>query len=86
MKIIKIGAVWCGGCLVMQKTWKNIEKKYQDLEITSLDYDMDSEEVEQYHIGDYLPVIIFFKNDVEVKRINGEISEEKLIKVIEEIR
>lgn len=86
MKIIKIGAIWCGGCLVMQKVWNNIKIKYPNLEIISLDYDVDSEEVEKYQIGEYLPVIIFFKDDVEMKRVNGEITEEKLTRIIEEIK
>lgn len=85
MKIIKIGAIWCGGCLVMQKAWNNIQKQYPNLEITSLDYDMDSEEVQKYEVGDYLPVTIFCKDDVEIKRINGETTEAELIKTIEEL-
>jgi len=86
MKIVKISAVWCGGCLVMGKIWENIKKKYPEIEIISLDYDMDSEEVEKYQVGDILPVIIFYKNDLEVKRINGETKENVLIDAIEEIK
>ena len=59
MKIIKIGAIWCPGCLVMKKIWKNILNNYQDLNVTELDYDMDSEEVNKYKPGKVLPVIIF---------------------------
>lgn len=86
MKIIKISAIWCGGCLVMHKVWENIIKKYPNLEIVSLDYDMDSEEVAKYKIGDFLPVIIFIKNDEEVKRINGEVREKDIIDIIEEFK
>ena len=46
MKIIRIGAIWCPGCLVMNKIWNKISKD-NSLEIVSLDYDMDSEEVEK---------------------------------------
>ena len=28
MKIIKVGAIWCPGCLVMKKVWNNILKDY----------------------------------------------------------
>ena len=31
MKIIKIGAIWCPGCLVMKKVWKNIITNYPDI-------------------------------------------------------
>ena len=51
MKIIKIGAVWCPGCLVMKKVWKSIRNDYPNLDITDLDYDMNSNEVNIYNPG-----------------------------------
>lgn len=84
MKVVKISAVWCSGCLVMNKIWKNILKKY-DIETISLDIDIDEDEVKKYDVGDVLPVLIFYKDDVEIIRIIGEKSEEDIIKIIEEI-
>lgn len=84
MKIIKIGAVWCPGCLVMKKIWHNIMNDYSDLEITELDYDMDASEVAKYNSGNILPVVIFTNNDVELERLIGEQKEEVLRKKIEE--
>lgn len=78
MKIIKIGAIWCPGCLVMKKVWKNILADYQDLDITELDYDMDSEEVSKYNPGKVLPVVIFLDEDRELERLIGEQSEDTL--------
>ena len=80
MKIIKIGAIWCPGCLVMKKIWKNILNDYQDLNVTELDYDMDSEEVNKYNPGKVLPVIIF-QDDTgnELTRLIGE-QKENIIK------
>ena len=86
MKIVEISAIWCGGCLVMNKVWENIKRNYPSIEIISLDFDMDSEEVEKYNVGEILPVTIFYKNDNEVKRINGEVKEQVLIDVIEELK
>jgi len=86
MKIIKIGAIWCPGCLVMKKVWNNILKNYE-LDITELDYDMDSEEVFKYNIGQVLPVIIFVDKDgVELERLVGEQKENKLMEVIDKYR
>ena len=45
MKIVKIGAMWCPGCIIMQKVWNKLSENYE-LDITSLYLDMDSEEVE----------------------------------------
>jgi len=86
MQIIKIGAVWCPGCLVMNKIWNNILKN-NDLDIIELDYDMDSEEVFKYNIGQVLPVIIFVDKDgVELERLVGEQKENKLMEVIDKYR
>ena len=79
MKVIKIGAVWCPGCLIMKKVWNNITRDYSNLEIINLDYDMDSEEVSKYNPGKVLPVVIFLDdNSQELERLIGEQKEETL--------
>ncbi len=85
MKVVKINAIWCSGCLVMNKIWKNILKN-QQIETINLDYDMDEDEVLKYDVGDILPVFIFYKDDKEVRRVVGEVSEEELLKIIEEVK
>ena len=84
MKVVKINAIWCSGCLVMNKRWKNILKSY-DIETINLDYDMDEEEVNKYNVGDILPVFIIYKDDKEFKRTVGEKTEEELISIIKEM-
>lgn len=84
MKIIRINAMWCSGCLSMKKIWKEIEKEYPDLDITTYDYDMDEEKVKKYDVGKILPVIIFKKNKKE-KRLIGEKKKEEIIEVIKEL-
>ena len=86
MKIIKVGAIWCPGCLVMKRVWNNILKD-NDLNITELDYDMDSEEVKKYDVGNVLPVVIIMdKDDNELERLIGEKKESELIEVINKYR
>ncbi|MCI9110299.1 MAG: thioredoxin family protein [Bacilli bacterium] len=84
MKVIKINAIWCSGCLSMKKIWKEIEEEYPNLDITDLDYDMDEEEVNKYNPGDILPVIIFKKNENEIRLI-GERTKAEIIEKIKEI-
>lgn len=84
MKVIKINAIWCSGCLVMNKVWKKVLEKY-DIETVNLDYDIDEEEVKKYNVGDILPVLIFYKDNVEVRRVIGEVSVEELSQIIEEV-
>lgn len=79
MKIIKIGAIWCPGCLVMKKIWSKIFNDYPSLEVVELDYDMDNEEVLKYNPGKVLPVVIILSEDGnEIERIIGEMSENTL--------
>lgn len=86
MKIIKFGAVWCPGCLVMRPVWKEVLKDYPNLDITEYDYDMDEELVEKYNVGDKLPVVIMLDdNDKEIKRLIGERKKEEIIQFIKEI-
>ena len=85
MKVVKISAIWCSGCLVMNKVWNNILKKYA-IETEELDYDMDCLEVERYNPGDILPIFIFLDNNgEEIKRIVGEVSEKKMNEILIEI-
>lgn len=84
MKVVKINAIWCSGCLIMNKIWKKVLEE-KDIETINLDYDMDEDEVKEYNVGDRLPVFIFYKDDKEVKRLVGEHSYEEMISVIEEV-
>ena len=82
MKIIRINAMWCGGCLAMHKIWKKVSNEYPNLEIVNYDYDMDEDIVKDYNPGTLLPVAIFFKGDKEVERLNGEKTFEEILEVI----
>ena len=87
MKIIKISALWCPGCLVMKKIWKSILSDYPDLNIVELDYDMDSDEVAKYNPGKVLPVTIFLDdNNTELTRLIGEQKENTIKENIDKYR
>ena len=58
MKVVKITAMWCSACLIMNKVWSKVKDNF-DFEIEELDYDLDEEEVEKYNVGKVLPVFIF---------------------------
>lgn len=85
MKVIKIGAVWCSGCIIMKPRWEKIEKENPDLETQYFDYDVNKDEMTKYGIDDVLPVFIFLdKNNEEFLRLKGEQSEKYLLKIINE--
>lgn len=84
MEIVKIGAMWCSGCLIMNKIFREITNE-REINITSLDIDMDEEEALKYEPGDILPVFIFFVDGREVHRMVGEHSKEEILNVIDGI-
>lgn len=77
MRVVKIGAIWCGGCLVMNKVWNKLLKNYS-FDYTELDLDMDEDEAKKYNPGDKLPVFIILDGDKEIDRYTGEFSYEEL--------
>ncbi len=85
MKVLKFGAVWCSGCLVMKPRWAEIETENPWLQTEMHDFEEDKNVVEKYGITDILPVFVFLdKNENEFMRLNGEISKDKLVNIINE--
>ena len=77
MEIIKFSAMWCPACLIMNKRINDVNKNY-NFKIVEYDYDLDYVKKDEYNIENILPVIIFSKNNCEVKRLTGELSVKKL--------
>ncbi|HPA25413.1 MAG TPA: thioredoxin family protein [bacterium] len=87
MKVLKFGAVWCSGCLVMKPRWQEIEKENAWLKTEYYDFDNDKIMVEKYKITKTLPTFIFLDNqDKEFLRLNGEIDKKKIIEILEQNR
>lgn len=83
MKVLKFGAVWCSGCLVMKPRWKEIETENPWLKNEYYDFDTDKEMVEKYKIDKNLPIFVFLdKEENEFMRLNGEVEKEKLVEII----
>lgn len=83
MKVLKFGAVWCSGCLVMQPRWQEIEKENPWLKTEYFDYEKDKEMVKKYKITTRLPVFVFLdKKGEELLRKTGEFNKKELVKII----
>jgi len=84
MKIIKIGAIWCPGCVIMKPRWAEIQKELPDLSTEYFDADENEELLKKYEIRD-LPAFIFLDKDENVLlKKEGEVSKEELLKIIED--
>lgn len=85
MKVLKFGAVWCPGCLVMKPRFKEIETENPWLHNEFYDFDNDKEMVAKYNIDEKLPAFIFLdKEGNEFLRLTGEIEKERLIQILNE--
>lgn len=84
MKVIKIGASWCSGCIIMRKRWEEIEKQ-KSFDSEYYDFDIHEDMLkEKYHIGDKLPIFIFLnEKDEEIERLIGEPSIDEIIKILD---
>ncbi len=87
MKVLKFGAVWCPGCLVMKPRWKEIEVEHPWLETEYHDFDQEKDIVEKYQITDTLPTFVFLdKEGKEFLRLNGEVEKNELVETINKNR
>ncbi len=85
MKVLKFGAVWCSGCLVMRPRWQEIEKEIPELKTEYYDFDKDKEIVNKYKIDEKLPAFIFLDTqNNEFLRLTGEVDKEKLVQIVKD--
>ena len=84
MKIVKIRALWCPACLITNPAFDSVIKDYNEIDVVSYDYDLD--DVSNYNVGNILPVIIMFKNGIEVGRIIGEKNKKQIKDFIEGVK
>jgi thiol-disulfide isomerase/thioredoxin len=83
MKVLKFGAVWCAGCIVMKPRWKKIEGENAWLITEYHDFDTDKAAVEKYKIDKALPVFVFLDSSGnEFLRLTGEIEKEKIEEIL----
>jgi len=84
MKIIRITAIWCPGCIIMHKNWKKVLKTHPNLNFEDLDFDIDEAQVAQYHVGETLPVAILVdEQNHELRRLVGEKTVKEIIEFLE---
>jgi len=82
MKVLKIGADNCPGCVIMKPRWQEIEQEYPWLKTEYIEGPDNKEIVKKYNIDDF-PVFIFLdKQGKEINRFNGVVAKKDLIETI----
>ena len=85
MKLVKISAMWCMSCIVMNNLLDNVLSKYKVLfDIENLDYDVYFTLVSKYNVSSVLPVYILMDSSGEIDRLVGEVSESRLISFLKD--
>ena len=83
MKIIKISALWCPSCLIMNDIIEDVITE-KNIELIKYDFDLDQDIVQKYSVGNILPVIIKVdENNNEIERLIGEHSKKEISEFIE---
>ena len=83
MKIIKITAMWCPSCLIMNDLINDLVNE-SSFDLVSYDYDLDHDIVSKYNIDTILPVLIKIDDEGnEISRIKGEHSKKEITEFIE---
>ncbi len=83
MKVLKFGAMWCSGCLVMKPIWAEIEKENSWVKARYFDIDEKPKIAQKHKIDDRIPVFIFLdKQDKEILRLVGQRSKDALLEIL----
>ena len=71
----------CGPCKMLSFVLKDVAKDVDDVEIVTLDFDVNKDAVEKYSVAGY-PTMIFYKDGQEVERVRGLQQKPKIIQMI----
>jgi thioredoxin 1 len=87
LHIVKLSAPWCGPCRALGETIRNLDvNKIGSALFAEIDIDTDETESVGIECGIRgVPVLLFYKNGEEVKRINGNITAAALYDAINEL-
>ncbi len=86
MQLLKFGAIWCPGCLVMKPRMEELLKEFPEVDSPYYDYDENLEVAKKWNVKK-LPTFIFVdKNGNELDRLIGEIKESDMYEHIEKYK
>ena len=84
MKLLKIGALWCKECIVMNPMWGEIEKEVPELKSEYFESDDHPDLLKKYNVKEIPSFIFLDKDDQEILRLEGLQNKEELVKIVKE--
>ena len=85
LNVLKVGAPWCGPCRVLEDTLKNLtQEEVEGVMLGEVDADDEwfEDKADELKIRG-IPVIIAYKDGVEVERLTGAATKATLIEFFE---
>lgn len=87
VKVLEIGATWCGPCKVYAPTFKRVSEmeEFKDIKFESITLDDDDDhdvELEKYSIKSVPTTILLDENDEPIYKLMGNIPEKDLVDLI----
>ncbi len=83
--MVDIWATWCGPCMAILPTLKQIHEESPDkVTIFKVDADSNSEITSKFGIRN-IPTMIFFKDGVEVKRLIGAKQKAEIMGLVDSL-
>lgn len=88
IEVIKFGAEWCGPCKMMSPAMNILKTKYNiegsAVQITDIDVDLNPEMASLHKIRN-IPVTVFKTDGVEIRKVVGVLSLDKIEEIINEV-
>ena len=81
--LLDLGAIWCSPCRTMAPIVEEISEEQLDIQIATCDIDENPQIAIDYGVRS-VPTFIFFKDGIEIDRLVGVCSKQKLINKINE--
>ncbi|MCK4554662.1 thioredoxin family protein [Candidatus Parcubacteria bacterium] len=84
MKLLKIGALWCKECTIMEPMWAGIEAEISELQSEYFESDEHPDLLKKYNVKEIPSFIFLDKDDQEILRLEGLQNKEELVKIVRE--
>ena len=76
-KLLKFEAEWCSQCKALKPTLTNVLEEFPDVELVTVDCEVDEAETLKYQIRS-MPTLIYLKDNREIGRLSGAVPADKI--------
>lgn len=85
IKVLRFTAAWCAPCKIMGAFYNELKEENKDVEFEDVDIELSPERISNFRVVS-IPTIIFLKDNIEVDRLNGFKTKNKIQNVINQLK